>query len=156
LAKNKKRKNRSVPDAKCIRLNDQFGNFLRLMTRDELDFMCALGYPIKKMTLSIWQEIPPVTPSNSSTSPICLTGGSQGGVNMGDGGDMHALAGMNFSESRMTTPQRERLIGHGVLRERTFRNKVEKLITRVLHATEEELALGDERYATLRASQAAA
>lgn len=146
LAKNKKRKGISVPHGKLITLKDEHGNFLRLLTRDELDFMRELGHPMKQMTLTIWQENPQVRPSNSPTSPIHLTGGCRNGRNAGDGGDIHALAGMHFSESQTSTRQKERLIGHGVLRERQPVLRVAKVETRVIVMSDEELAEGWDEY----------
>lgn len=145
MSRGVKRKNRSMPAAAKICLKDEFGNFLRMMSREELDFMLDRRAPIKQVTLSVWQEKPSVRPSNSRTSPICLTGGSRNGRSAGDGGDMHALAGMKFADARLTGQQKERLIGHGVLIERTSQRYF-RVETRVIVATQEELARGEFEY----------
>jgi hypothetical protein len=142
MAKNQKRKNRSMPGARGICLKDECGNFLRLLSREELEFMLERRAPIKQVTLTVYQEIPRVKPSNSQTSRICLTGGSRNGKMAGDGGDMHALAGMKFSEARLTGQQKERLIGHGVLVERATIEKPFRVETRVIVASQEELDRG--------------
>ena len=105
MSRNKKRKNKTLfKREELFRCEDLHGNLLRLLTREELDFLVERKAPIEKVGKSTYREIPPIATSNSQNSQVML-----------NRGDMNVLAGLHFSESTATRRQVERLIGWGLV-----------------------------------------
>jgi hypothetical protein len=93
--------------AKERKLLDACGQFMCFLSKHEALSLQNSGTVRKIGKISYRLDTPP-SPSNSDAAPSVLTGGNRF---KGDGGDIHVLAGMHFSGSRVKTVQRERVLG---------------------------------------------
>ena len=88
-------------------LVDGFGKLICTLTKEEANQLREKEQ-IVRISRNKYRLSAPPEPSKSDYSPAALTGGSR---THADGGDMHVLAGMQFSKDRTTKQQIERLKG---------------------------------------------
>lgn len=120
MAKNRKRKNRCAQSA--IRLEDELGNLMRLLTSEQLDHMLSRHAHIQRVSKTVYRMIPEVQPSTSREDMAQLTRH-----------DMDAYAFRNWEDGALSTRQRERLIGHRLIAAPKSVTKSERSILRAIY-----------------------